>query len=105
MFEVTLKAKEMIRKILKHRGKDSPIRIMLSPGGCPGTSLAMFLDKPKPNDKVFNQGDLIFLIDKDLYERAQTLKIDYGSNPMGPALHVLSKFDQSDKCGDCACEC
>lgn len=105
MFEITLKAKEIIRTILRQRRKDSPIRIMLSSGGCPGTSLALFLDDPNPNDRVFSQGDLTFLIDKDLYERVEPIKIDCRINPMGSDLYVLSGLEPSDPCGNCACGC
>ena len=58
MFEVTERASEKIKEILKGRLRIPAIRIMFSPDGCFGSALAMFLDEKKDNDVAFNKDNI-----------------------------------------------
>ena len=76
MVEVTETASQQISEYFK--GKDvSPIRIFLNEGGWGGPSLAMALDEPKESDSTYDVNGFQFVMDKDFYEKAKPVKIDF----------------------------
>lgn len=103
MFEVSEQASHKINEILKGRGKASPIRVVLSEGGCSGSSLAMFLDEQKDGDEVFNEHGITYVIEKKLLEWVKPIMIDYGTNPMGPGFIISSRMLPGGSCADCSC--
>ncbi len=48
----------------------SPIRVYLAPGGCSGPRLALALDEPGEEDKVFEPGGYTFCVNDALLERS-----------------------------------
>lgn len=57
----------------------SPIRIYLAPGGCSGPRLALALDEPGEEDKVFEPGGYTFCVNGALLEQSGAINIDLGS--------------------------
>ena len=100
MVEVTEEATKQIQEYFN--GKEvTPIRIFLNAGGWGGPSLAMALDEPKDNDNVFDVNGFQFIIEKEFYEKAQPVKVDF----LGYGFKIDSsiEFGASDAaCGSCS---
>ena len=103
MFEVTEKASEMIKQLLKDREEIPHIRIMLSQGGWSGPSLGLALDEPKDEDEVFDDRELSYVIDKTLLEQVKPIKVDYINSAMGSGFSISSSMKPSAACGTCSC--
>jgi len=104
MFEVTEKASEKIKELLKDKDNIPGIRIALSQGGWSGPSLGMALDEPKDNDEVFNDRDLTYIIEKGLYEMVKPVKVDYVNTYMGTGFDISSSLSAGASCGS-SCSC
>ena len=100
MVEVTEEAAKQISEYFK--GKEvTPIRIFLNAGGWGGPSLAMALDEPKDSDNVFDVNGFQFIMEKEFYEKAQPVKVDF----LGYGFKIDSsiEFDASNSmCGSCS---
>ena len=59
----------------------------------------MALDEPRDTDSVFNVNGFQFLIDKDFYEKAKPVKVDF----MGYGFRISSsiEFAPAGGCGGC----
>ena len=104
MFEVTEKASEMIKEFLKDKEEIPSIRIMLSQGGWSGPSLGMALDEPRDNDEVFDDRELTYVVDKNLFEQIKPIKVDYINTPMGAGFNIGSNMQMGASCGS-SCSC
>jgi hypothetical protein len=61
----------------------------------------MALDEPKDNDQVFDVNGFKFVMEKDFYEKAQPVKVDF----LGYGFKIDSslEFDASNSaCGSCS---
>ena len=105
MFEVTEKASEMIKGFLKDKPDPSYIRVFLSQGGWSGPSLGMALDEPKDDDEVVKDNGFTFLINKELYDQAKPINVDFIDSGMGQGFSISSKLQLGGGgCGSsCAC--
>ena len=105
MFEVTEKANEMISKFFEGKDEVNPIRIFLSQGGWSGPSLGMALDEPKDDDEVVKNNGFTFLINKDLYEQAKPINVDFIDSGWGQGFSISSNLQLGGGgCGSsCAC--
>ena len=100
MVEVTASATEQISEYFK--GKDSqPIRVFLNEGGWGGPSLGLVLDEPKDDDTVFDVEGFQYLINNNLLEKAQPIKIDFLQ--MGFKIDSGLEFGADTGCGSCSC--
>jgi len=96
MVEVTEEARKQIQEYFE--GKEvAPIRIFLNAGGWGGPSLAMALDEPKDDDSVFDVNGFQFIMEKEFYEKAQPVKVDF----LGYGFKIDSSLEFS--AGDSAC--
>ena len=75
MITVTQAVQEEVAKYFNGKEK-SPVRIFIT-SGCGGDSLAMALDQPKETDTVVTQGDVDYIMETDLLEKAQPVTVDY----------------------------
>lgn len=66
-------AREQLEGFFADKEK-SPVRIFLS-GGCGGPRLALALDAPNAEDKVFEEGGFTFCIDSALLDHVQSVKL------------------------------
>ena len=105
MFEVTEKANEMISKFFEGKDEVNPIRIFLSQGGWSGPSLGMALDEPKDDDEIVKNNGFTFLINKELYEQAKPINVDFVDSGWGQGFSISSNLQLGGGgCGtSCAC--
>jgi len=109
MFEVTEKASKKIKAFLDEQKETRPIRILVTDGGWRGPYLVMALDEQKETDEVFKVSEATFLVDKELFERAKPIHIDYVLNAMGGGYILKSQLLKADHpvcssiADDCSC--
>ena len=104
MFQVTEKASEMIQNALKDKEDSSYIRLFLSQGGWAGPSLAMALDEPKDDDEVFEDNGISYLIEKNLFEQAKPISVDFTDTVMGSGFFISSNIAKDTSYGgSCSC--
>ncbi len=63
--------------------------------------MAMALDEPKDNDNVFDVNGFQFIMEKEFYEKAQPVKVDF----LGYGFKIDSsiEFNAGDSaCGSCS---
>ena len=79
MVEVTASATSQIAEYFKDK-EIVPIRIFINEGGCGGPSLTMALDEQKSTDDVFEIDGVTHVVDKQFFEKAKPLKVDFLMN-------------------------
>ncbi len=99
MFEVSEKAKDMIKQILESKQETLPVRLAYSEGGCAGPSLGMSLDEAKKEDKVFEKDDITYVINEQLFELAKPINIDFVTTPNGSGFSITSNVSGGGCCG------
>ena len=104
MFTVTEKALEVIKDFIKEKKPDSAVRITLSIGWS-GPALGMALDEPANTDEVFEEKGTKFVIDKDTYNQAKPINVDFVSSPQGSGFKINSSLSpaKGGACGSCSC--
>ncbi len=106
MFSVSEKASEMIKEFLKDQKETPSIRIFIQEGGCSGPSLGMALDESKENDEVFEDRGVTFLIEKELFEMAKPIAVEFITTPRGSGFKLNSSMVQEGGgCGSCGGSC
>ena len=103
MLEVTEKANEMIKKFFEDKEEANPIRIFLSQGGWSGPSLGMALDEPKDDDEIVKDNGFTYLINKELFEQAKPINVDFVDSGMGQGFSISSKLEMGG--GGCSSSC
>ncbi len=96
MLEITKSAKDKIAEYFKDR-EIEPIRIFLSAGGCAMPSLALDVDEPKDTDTVFDIDGFKYIIDKELLQEAESIKVDFSE--FGFQFDCSLEFE--DECTAC----
>ncbi|RMG61266.1 MAG: iron-sulfur cluster assembly accessory protein [Calditrichaeota bacterium] len=101
MLEVTPKALNKIRQILKEEGKEGyGLRVGVRSGGCSGLSYYLDLvEKPLPNDHVLEFEDVRIFVDvfSAMYLKGTTL--DYSDGLMGTGF----QFHNPNAQRSCGC--
>ena len=98
MLTVTDTAQKEVADYFKTHKKNN-IRIFLMDGGCSGPQLAMAIDEKKDIDQVFEIAGVSYVIEKELLEKAQPIKIDF----MGMGFKIDSSLELSGGCSGCSC--
>jgi Fe-S cluster assembly iron-binding protein IscA len=102
MFEVSETAREMVKEFFKEN-EQSPIRIIAG-SGCCSPSLGMALDKPQEDDEVFDDDGITYVINKELFERAKPICVDFVNTEMGSGFTISSSITQDSSCPS-SCHC
>ena len=102
MFTVTEKALEAIKDFIKEKKMDSAVRITLSIGWS-GPALGMALDEPGNNDEVFEEKGTKFVIDKDIFNQAKPINVDFVETPQGLGFRLTSSLSAAG--GECGSSC
>jgi iron-sulfur cluster assembly protein len=103
MFSVSEKASEMIKEFLKDREEAPSIRILMQEGGCSGPSLGMALDESKQDDEVFEDRGITYLIEKELFEMAKPIAVEFITTPHGSGFKLNSSLaPQGGGCSSCS---
>lgn len=97
MIEITPAAKEQIDTYFADKPV-SPIRIFLA-GGCGGPRLALALDDAKDNDEKVQASGYTFVVEKDLFAKAQPLTVDM--TPFGFAVKSEMELPSGGGCSGC----
>ena len=103
MLEITEKAGEMVKEALKDKDPIPSIRVIYNEGGWSGPSLGLVLDESGNENAIFTEKGITFIVNKDLYERAKPIKIDFVETPMGSGFHISSSLQGDKSCGTCSC--
>jgi iron-sulfur cluster assembly protein len=64
----------------------------------------MALDEPRDKDEVFDDKDITYVIEKELYERIKPIKVDYVDSYMGAGFDISSSLTMGAMCGS-SCSC
>ena len=88
MFEITASASEKIKKLVKERQDIPPIRIIVSRGGCCDSVFSIGFDESRKGDEVFEYDGFTYVIDKNLLNQKEPMKIDYIESPAGNSFTI-----------------
>jgi len=64
----------------------------------------MALDEPKKADEVFEEKGTKYIIDKDIYDQAKPINVDFVSTPRGSGFKLTSSLSPDDG-GTCGSSC
>lgn len=106
MFTVTEKALEIIQDFVKEKKPGSAVRITLSMG-CSGPALGMALDEQGNDDEVFDEKGTKFVIEKDIFNQAKPINVDFIDTPHGSGFKLTSSLAPAagGSCGGSCCGC
>lgn len=66
----------------------------------------MVLDEPREEDQIFNLKGITYLVEKELYERAKPIMIDYVVSPFGSGFQIRSNLNLGGaSCGGSCSTC
>ena len=64
----------------------------------------MALDEPLEDDEILKDNGMTYLINKELFEQAKPINIDFTDSAMGSGFSISSSMEAGDACGgSCAC--
>ena len=63
----------------------------------------MALDEPQASDEVFNEKGIKFIIEKELFDRAKPISVDFVQSAMGAGFMIKSELSKGEGCGSCSC--
>ena len=90
MFEVTELATQNLKSYMEQNNIDSALRVAIMGGGWAGPSLGLALDEPKENDAKYEQDGLTFLVDNNLLDTCESIKIDFIDAGMRSGFSISS---------------
>jgi iron-sulfur cluster assembly protein len=64
----------------------------------------MALDEPKIEDEVFEEKGVKYIIDKDIYNQAKPINIDFVNLPQGSGFKLTSSLSSAEG-GSCGSSC
>ena len=64
----------------------------------------MALDEPRDKDEIFDDRDITYVIEKELYEKTKPVKVDYVESFMGAGFNISSGLTMGAMCGS-SCSC
>jgi len=62
----------------------------------------MALDEPKDDDEIMKSNGVTFLINKELFEQASPISVDFVSSGMGSGFSISSKLEGGGGCESCS---
>jgi len=64
----------------------------------------MALDEPREGDETFKKNGLTFIINKEIFELAKPIGVDFVTTPQGSGFKLSSSLDAGSACGrSCSC--
>jgi iron-sulfur cluster assembly protein len=58
----------------------------------------MALDEPKENDVLLTDQGITFVIEKDIFEEAKPINVDFVESPSGSGFSLTSNLPASGEC-------
>ena len=66
--------------------------------------MGMALDEPGKDDEIFDEKGTKFIIDKDIFNQAKPITVDFIETPQGSGFKLTSSFSAAASCGSgCSC--
>ena len=63
----------------------------------------MALDEPRDDDEVVSEEGVTFLINKELFDQAKPINVDFVESAMGSGFSISSSLSSGGGCGSCSC--
>jgi iron-sulfur cluster assembly protein len=64
----------------------------------------MALDEPRTDDEIIEEKGTKYVIEKDIFNQAQPINIDFISTPQGAGFKLTSSLSSAGGgCGSCSC--
>jgi len=97
MFEISEKAKEMVRSFFTETGVQKPIRVVLTTSECNQPALGMAPSEFQEGDKIFDYGSgVAFVVDQQLYDMAAPIEVDLTETLTGETvLHISCQIAEN----------
>lgn len=97
MFEISEKAKVMVRNFFTETGVQKPIRVVFTTSECDQPALGMALSEFQEGDKVFDYGSGgTFVVDQQLYDIAAPIQVDLAETLIGETmLHISCQIAEN----------
>lgn len=98
---LTERAADKLRKLLAAEGKNPAeygLRVGVKGGGCSGLMYVLDLDRPKPNDFVFEDRGVKIVVDGKSVMFLRGSVVDYEESLMGAGFKVQNPMEKG-KCG------
>jgi iron-sulfur cluster assembly protein len=64
----------------------------------------MALDEPGKEDEVFDKEGTKFVIEKDIFNQAKPINVDFVDTPQGAGFRLTSSLSAAEECGS-SCSC
>jgi Fe-S cluster assembly iron-binding protein IscA len=61
----------------------------------------MALDESTPNDDVFEDRGVTYLVEKDLFEKVKPIAVEFITTSRGGGFKLTSSLSQEGACGSC----
>jgi iron-sulfur cluster assembly protein len=62
----------------------------------------MALDESTPNDDIFEDRGITYLVEKDLFEKVKPIAVEFITTPRGGGFKLTSSLSQQEgACGSC----
>jgi len=65
----------------------------------------MALDELREKDVRFDDRDLTYVIDRDLFQQIKPVTVDYVKSAMGEGFNIESSMKKQPSCGSSTCSC
>lgn len=86
---LTEKASNRLKEIIKAKGEDLSLRVLVRPGGCSGFQYGMALERsPRPDDNVAEVQGVKVIVDPSSLRYLDGATIDYVDSLMGGGFAV-----------------
>ena len=90
-----------IQKVIQSQEGPKSVRIFVAGYGCGGPSLGLALDEVKEADFSQQQGEVNFVIDKELFENLGDIKVEFVGNG-----YLVQPVEMGESgCGGCGGGC
>ncbi len=97
---LTEAAAEHVRQFLAKRGKGIGLRLGVRTSGCSGMAYVLeFADEIKPDDRVFEQGDIKVVVDPKSLIYLDGTELDYGKEGLNEGF----RFNNPNVANQCGC--
>jgi Fe-S cluster assembly iron-binding protein IscA len=90
---------DAIKEVVKQQ-PDFPgtVRLYLAGMGCSGPSFGLSLDEAKETDLVDDSNEIVFIMDKDLFDQVGEMKVEF----LGNGYQVIPVNQPESSCGSCS---
>ncbi len=113
MLEATEMAVTKLKEYFQDNNVTSSLRVFVQQGGCSGPSLALALDEAKPEDEVYTNQEITFLVEKNILRQCGEISIDFVDAGPRSGFSISSTIPlpgsgggcSSGSCGSQGCGC